>query len=296
MEITELTKGAYVIQPNIISRARYNMPTMARRLIFLAVFTVQLTRPLDMKFSMSLHNFALLFGFHKTKRYQQLKRAIDIASKQELQYERENGKLSEWMRWLTICKFENETNIVNIHINERLYDYVLNIRQSAGFSIILLDDCLNLESQYAIRWYEIILSRSGHMKDNYFFVSYTLNEIRTIFAINEKKYSQLCDFKKNIIENPIAEINRKNFGYNITPEYKHTADKITVFLHCRTVKKIGGNNSITAMVNKNILKYYTCYREAKKNLQRGNFKSENSYNAALMQKAIELLKERLGNE
>jgi plasmid replication initiation protein len=298
MEVTKDSKDYYIIQPNTISRAKYIMPTMVRRLISLVIFTVQVTRPSDMRISIPLHNLALLLGFHKTKRYEELKRAVIIAKEQILQYEEENGKMTEGMHWLTYCDHDSKSDILTIEINSRLYDYVLNIRQSLGFSLILVSDYLKLESKYALRWFEIIMSRSGHAdKNDSFFVLYTITEIRNTFSLEEKKYSRMQDFKKRVIENPITEINSKGIGYNIVPEYRYTGKSLTsVFLHCKIIRRTEGNESITALINQNIHKYYICYQEVKKSLNIQNFKNLGAYQMAVMQKAVELLKERLQHE
>jgi hypothetical protein len=296
----EVSEESYVIQPNVISRAIYIMPTMTRRLIFLAVFGVQVTTPSDMKVTMNLHNLAIMLGFHKTKRYEELKRAISIASKQVLRYEEENGNITEWIPWLSYCRLDLKTKNLTIQINERLYNYVLNIRYSAGFSIFLLSDYLQLESKYAYRWFEIIHSRSGHANKNNafsFFIKYTISEIRTIFLIEEKKYCRIQDFKKNIIEIPIAEINKKAIGYKIIPEYKHTGKQLTsVFLRCKIIARFDGTEPVAMLIKGNVEKYFICYQKAKKIINIHGFNNTGSYNKAITEKAIELLKEVLQNE
>jgi plasmid replication initiation protein len=273
------------------------MPVMIRRLISLAIFTVQLTRPSNMRVSLHIHNVALMFKFDKTKRYEELERAIDAATKQTIQFKQEDGSYTKEIYWLTYSKL-NKTRFLTMKINPDLYDFVLNIRQSAGFSIILLSDLLKLESQYALRWFEIIVSRSGHAdKNNYFFVKYTIDEIKTIFAIGGEKYSRPWNFKKNIIDNPIAEINNKSLGYNIVPEYRYTGKSLSaVFLRCKIIKRTPGDESITELMRLNVHKYYICHQEAKKSLDIKNFKNQGSYQTALTRKTIELLIERVQNE
>jgi plasmid replication initiation protein len=281
------------------------MPVMARRLISFAIFTVQLTRPSNMRVSLHIHNVASMFRFDKTKRYEEIRQAICTASNQKLQYEQEDGTITKIMPWLTYCKLDPKNNILTIKINKNLYDYVLNIRQSAGFSIILLSDLLKLESQYALRWFEIIMSRSGHAdKNNSFFVRYTITEIRDTFSL-EQKYNQIRDFKKRVIDNPIAEINKKNLGYNIVPEYRYTGKSLTsVFLHCKIIirkadkdeSKADGDESISELIKLNIYKYYICRQEAENILHIQNFESQEAYQMEVTRKAIELLIERVQNE
>jgi plasmid replication initiation protein len=89
-----------------------------------------------MVFTTELRDLALQFGFKKTKRYKQIKNAIDTATKQVLRFEKEDGQITEWMPWLIYCNLNIKTNTVIIQINPKLYEYVIEIRQDKGFSFI----------------------------------------------------------------------------------------------------------------------------------------------------------------
>jgi hypothetical protein len=288
-----VSKKPYVIQPNVISRAIYIMPVMARRLIFFAILHVQTTKPADMRFSCDLYTLAIQFGFNKTKRYNQLKAAITSASSQVLRYEQENGDITEWIPWLTYCKLDLKTKILTIQINEYLYDYVLNI--SSHFSILLFSDYLKLESRYAYRWFEIIFSRSGHAdKDGKFFVQYNTDEIKKMFVLDKKKYKETNDFREYVIDNPIAEINEKKIGFHIMPEYQYTRNKLlTVILRCAFAKREDGDEPIPYFISHYPKEYFRCYQAAKKLLPAGEFRSGDAYEMECTKKALELLMKRL---
>jgi plasmid replication initiation protein len=291
----QLTEN-YVIQPNSISRAIYIMPTMARRLILLSIFKVQIDRPADMKISMDLRELALQFGFMKTKRYKQLKNAIDTASRQVLRFEKEDGSLTEWIPWLTYCCLDEKTKQVTIHINEYLYDYVLDIRQSEGFSVLLLSDYLKIESQYAYRWFEIINSRGGHADNRgQFFIRYTLDEIRIRFVIDGKKYNNINNLKTNVFDKPIKEINEKKIGFTVNAEYVYKQNKTTVILRCSFAKREDGSYPLAYYTNRYPKEFFNCFAAAKRSIEFNKFRNEKSYEITCMQKALELLKARLPN-
>ncbi|MDR2094643.1 MAG: replication initiation protein [Treponema sp.] len=288
-------QDSYVVQPNAISRAVYIMPTMVRRLIFVAILNVQVSKPSNMKFSMDLHDLAIQFGFRKTKRYPQLKTAINIASKQVIRFEKEGGAVTEWIPWLTYCNLDLNTRTLTIQINEYLHDYVLNIRYSAGFSILLLSDYLKLESQYAYRWFEIIFSRAGHVNnEGHFFVRYTIEEIKTLFVIGEKKYPRAGDFRNKVIDSPLQEINNKKIGFHIFPDYFYKHKKLAgVTLRCRFSKRENGTETIAYLMSRYPKDYFQCHAEAKKLLCRKQFKSQNIRDMAYMHKALELLRAKV---
>ena len=294
----EITENSYVIQPVVISRAIYNMPTMVRRLIFIAVYSVQVSRPAEMVFTTGLHDLALLFGFNKTKRYKEIKNAIDLASKQVLRFEKEDGGITEWMPWLTYCRLDLKTNTVAAHINPNLYEYVLAIRTNEGFSILFLCDLLKIESRYACKWFEIINSRSGHAnEEGHFFVHpYTMDEIKTLFVLDKKKY-KTKDFRENVIDKPIKEINDKKLGFHIFAEYTHKNKKlVAVKLLCRFDKRGNGQMPFAYYISRHPKEYLACFNDAKKSLEVRKYKDQKSYDFALTRKALELLKGRPPNE
>jgi plasmid replication initiation protein len=235
-------------------------------------------------------------GFCKTKRYGQLKNAINIAGKQVLRFENENGHITEWMPWLTYCKLDTESNLVTIQINERLYDYVLDIRNTIGFSLIFLSDYVRLKSRYAYRWFEIILSRTGHAgKEGRFYVEYSLAEIRKIFIVN-KQYPLNADFIINIVKKPVQEIIDKKLGFHIFVDclYGGGKRKITgVRLHCSFAKREDGTEPISYYLSLHSKAYFQCLMQVKKFSDCSDCSSDD--NTPYMLEAVKLLKERMGN-
>ena len=294
----EINEDSYVIQPNVISRAIYIMPTMVRRLIHFAILNVQITRPDDMYITIPLHDLALQFGFTKTKRYNQIKAAIDIATKQVLRFEKDDGVITEWIPWLTYCNLNLKTNILSLQVNPHLHGFVLSYRQNEGFTILLTADLLKLEGRYAYRWFEIIVSRSGHADhEGHFFVRCTFDDVKQRFVIDKNKYKSLKDFKQNIINKPIEEINGKYLGYKIYIKYVCKGKKVTdLILQCVYAERKNGKKPIAYYISRYRKEYRDCYNEAKKSLEVRQYRNRKSYDLACTHKAIELLKERLPNE
>jgi hypothetical protein len=162
---------------------------------------------------------------------------------------------------------------------------------------LLLSDYLKLESRYAYRWFEIIFSRAGHVNnEGHFFVKYTISEIKILFVVNEKKYSKTNDFRNKIIDNPIKEINEKKIGFHIFPEYSYKHNRLdAVTLRCKFSKRENGTETIAYLMSHYPKEYFQCYTEAKKIVCTKRFKTQNARELACMQKALELLKIKIGD-
>ena len=100
-----------------------------------------------------------------------------------------------------------------------------------------------IQGRYAIRFYELALSyagfegRDGNSRGEWYF-EHTLDEIRALFQIDPKKYKQTKEFKRNIIDNPIEEINAAGIGLRIEPKYNRKGKWLVgVRFNCRWVKR-----------------------------------------------------------
>ena len=281
----------YVVQPNAISRAAYMMPTMARRLIFLSILNVQIERPKGMKIEIPLQEISRQLGYVATKRYGELKNAINIASKQVLRFENDDGSFTEWMPWLTYCSLDLNTKVVTFHINEYLYDYVLNIRQASGFSILMQQEYLKLESRYSYRWFEIIMSRAGHMgKSREFYVKYKISDLKTLFALDGNKYGKTNNFKVNVIEKPIEELNEKGLGFCLSLEYAYKGNRLEeVTLRC-ALDDQGDIGSAAYWMLTRPKEFARCLAQAKRSLGMQGQNTSKAYELECIHKAIELLK------
>jgi plasmid replication initiation protein len=287
----ELHYSRYVKQPNAISRAAYSMPTMVRRLIFVAILNVQYYDT-EMKTSFPLHDLAKQLGFRKTKRYSQLKNAVGIACKQVLRFTKENGEQTKWIPWLSLCELDEKTGTLTVHINEYLREYVADIRDTIGFSILYLADYIKLESRYAYRWFEIISSRSGHAgPDGHFYVRYSVPDIKKLFAIDGGRYGRMTDFRVNVIEKPLREIIDKMLGFHVFIEYVREGKELKgVILHCHFKKREDGNNSPSYYYSLYPSLYFKCLMEVKERLKAAG---EDLDETRCMNEAVVLVRSRL---
>jgi hypothetical protein len=124
-------------------------PDAGGRLILLALSTVPVTNPSDMRVSIGLDKLSSMFGF---KRYEELEKVINAAFKQILQFKQDDGNETVRMPWLSDYELDLKRNILTMHINQFLYNFVCHLRQSSGFASQLPFEYVNsqLESQSAL--------------------------------------------------------------------------------------------------------------------------------------------------
>ena len=248
----------YILQPNAISRAIYDMSTNARRLIGMAMALIppNAEKPADYRVKFSVSEFEKALGLPKGKK----SREIIIAAVREcldshIEIFLPNGDWKGWSWFVESClEFELNyidrieldhipivkgedcnyncwSNIVmefNYHLGETLKQF------KRAYSEIRLENLGRLQSKYAIRYYEIAQSFAGFAgKDgnppNTWYFDYSIMEIRTIFSLAKSKYRVVNEFRRNVVDKPIAELNSSDIGLHITVEYVRRGRKLVGF-------------------------------------------------------------------
>ena len=243
MKANQLQKTPeFVIQPNIISQSMYSVSTSARRLIAMAMSLIRENNN-EYKVEFSLSDFSKSLGL---KDGEKQRRLIEAAAKECAQalITLENDEYLAFGPWfskvvLTRSK-AGEWDKITMVFSEELWEIILGFKKA--FAKINLIDLGKLQSRYAIRFYELALSYAGfegqgsNRRGEWYF-EHTLDEIRVLFQIDPKKYKQTKEFKRNIIDNSIEEINAAGFGLRIEPEYIRKGKWLVgVRLNCRWVE------------------------------------------------------------
>ena len=255
----------YILQPNAISRAIYDMSTNARRLIGMAMALIppNAEKPADYRVKFSVSEFEKALGLPKGKKSRELIiAAVRECLDSHIEIFLPNGDWKGWSWFVESClEFELNyidrieldhipivkgedcnyncwSNIVmefNYHLGETLKQF------KRAYSEITLENLGRLQSKYAIRYYEIAQSFAGFAgKDgnpqNTWYFDYSIMELRTIFSLTKSKYRVTAEFRRNVVDKPIEELNTAEIGLHITVEYVRRGRKLTGFRFvCRRV-------------------------------------------------------------
>jgi hypothetical protein len=245
--------GEYVLQPNKISRAIYNLSVPARRIMALAMSALpglvdRKANPLDFRVDFSIKEFYDCLGIKDTSGQRAdliaavrecMNSSIEIKEPSENNPDVEIWHAYTWFiesyfeiekpngRYITHSK-EDQAKIKKIHASDRI---VMTFNPLLGealrefkdaYAQINLSDLGKLSSAYAMRYFEIALSwRNTAKKRNRttWSFKYTVEEIRTMLMIGESEYRRANNFRKFVIDYPIQTINEAGVGLRIEPEY-----------------------------------------------------------------------------
>ncbi len=242
----DLELGEYVPQAHAISRASYSLPTNTKRLIYAAMSTI---KPGDKGFkpvSFTRRDLANAMGLEwGGNTGDRIEQAVDNSLSHIVTVRQRNGSWKKF-QWFSQAEYDIESDTFTIRIHSELKPYMLALQK--GFSKLSLPDLGRLQGQYALRWFELVMSRRGQAdKFGRWYYEITLEELRKLFAIEPHKYARTSNFRAKIIDIPINEINHADLGVRIDLEYiRKRRSLIGVKANCRTVKRTDPKDTSTA--------------------------------------------------
>ena len=148
----------------------------------------------------------------------------------------------EKFTWFSKAKFDKKSGQITMIFSDELATHLLDIKKM--YAKINLTDLGKLSSRYALRIFEIAISyaslagKNGNAPNCWYFER-EIPELRKLFAVDQEKYKLTKDFRKNVIDLPIKEINAANIGIVIETEYKRMGKFLhSVCFHCKKISRI----------------------------------------------------------
>lgn len=248
---TALEPREFVIQPNAISQSIYSCGTYARRMMAMAMSLLPLEptgKNEDYTVSFSVDAFLKSLGMERgTKTQKLLIAALDESAGALLKMFEDSGDyvVYTWFketRLRHISKGHTHSwDTITMEFNPELAKVIGDFRRQ--YAKINLLDFGKLQSRYAIRLYELALSfsgfagKDGNPRGEWFFQK-SIEDIRLLFDVGQKKYKVVNEFRRNVIDAPIEEINAADIGIRIEPEYLRRGKYLTgIRFNCRWAKR-----------------------------------------------------------
>lgn len=197
----------YTVAANDIIRGKQSMTLQTARLIRLLITQI-VKEDKDLKtYSCKIADLAKFLNVDSSNLYRDIKGICECAMKSVV-YIGDGNPKHPWkmFHWLSTAQYDGEGTLT-LRLSDEIKPYVLELDK--WFTQYQLKNILEFNSYYAIRLYEILQCEEGiyrHEKEDH---EFEVDELRQFFDC-EKKYSAFKDFRKNVIEVAIREINEKS--------------------------------------------------------------------------------------
>ena len=226
-----------VVKDNRLIQASYTLGLVEQRLILLAIVgSRNLAEPITSETILTVRaeDYAKHFGVERQAGYMALADAVETLFNRRATvdvYDKQKNRMRPMtVRWVTAMQYEENSGCVSLRFGHEVIPLITKLEEQ--FTSYELQQIAGLKSAYAIRLYELLMQWKASKKTPLF----DLQEFRRQLGLANDEYSRIFDFKKNVLELSITQINTHT---DITVDYEqHKAGRvITGFSFTFTQKK-----------------------------------------------------------
>ena len=226
-----------VVKHNALTNASYSLSLIEQRLILLAIVDarksghgINTNDPLII----AANDYAKQFSTHRNTAYQALQEACDHIFDRRFSYllTNEKGKTERVVtRWVSEVRYVDDEAIVKLIFSPSVVPLITELEKH--FTQYELEQVAGLNSAYAVRLYEILMSWRGSRKTELI----ELQELRNRLGVEGNEYLRMSDFKRRVLDLAKKQINEHT---DITVNYKQHKNgrKITGFEFSFMFKKM----------------------------------------------------------
>lgn len=234
-------KEHYTVMANDIIKGKQDMTVQEARIIRLLVTQVVKQDAYFKPYTCRIQDLARFLGIPSANLYRDIRDICGKLMQSVVRIGTGNPK-EPWkiIQWLQLAEYDGKGNIT-LELSNKINPYVIALDK--WFTQYRLGNILAMSSFYSIRLYELIKCQDGITRADKDFHEFTIEYLRQFFCC-EKKYKKIIDFKKNVIELAVKEINEKSdIRIDYPVDYIKTGRAITsvrFFVHCNLKHQLSG--------------------------------------------------------
>ena len=203
-----MTKG-YELADNIVVKRNdflqmaYSLSIQEQRIILCCVSQIDSREKASQKdeFVVSVQQIHDIFGDDTKKNmYKGLRDATDRLGNRWIVQRSDDSKRVTKLRWVWKIQYNDDMGDITLNFSRDVLDYLSDI--SKTFTKYKLSDVSKFRCMYSIRIYELLQQWLGVGE-----VEYALDDLRERLDLG-KKYGRWADFKRNVIDISVDEINK----------------------------------------------------------------------------------------
>lgn len=193
-----LNPGNLVVKSNPLINGKYNLDLLEQK-VLLSIISLIEEGDSDLKtYKIKARDLAKMIGIAPNNMYVAFKKIANTLITKPIEIEDEGSWLL--LSFVASCEYKKKDGSIEIELSKKLKPYLIDLKKN--FTRYYLEYILKMNKKYSIRLYEI--TKSFQFKRAF---NINLNELKEI--IHCQSYSKWYDFKRNILEPSIKEINEK---------------------------------------------------------------------------------------
>lgn len=213
-----------VVKDNILINACYSLNLVEQRLILLAIAKSKQEQlnisPIN-TLLIDVDEYSATFEIDKNSAYKVLKEGCKQLFRREFSYKNEKGG-TVLSRWVSTIEYHDSNASISLIFAPKVIPFISELEKR--FTSYFLKDVSTLNSAYAIRLYELVISWKSTHKTPIFEIA----EFRNKLGVNPSEYNKMSNFKARVLNVAISQIN-ENSNIKIECEQHKKGRKIVGF-------------------------------------------------------------------
>ncbi len=229
-----------VVKRNDFLQMGYSLSIQEQRIILCCVSQIDSREKATHKdeFVVSVQQIHDIFGDETQKNmYKGLREATDRLGNRWIVKRSDDSKRVTKLRWVWKIQYNDEMGDITLNFSRDVLDYLSDI--SKTFTKYKLSDVSKFRCMYSIRIYELLQQWAGVGE-----VEYSVEELRERLDL-QKKYLRWADFKRNVIDISVDEIN-KHSNLSVSYGMRKSRRKITGVQFTFTTKRKKNKKEISS--------------------------------------------------
>lgn len=192
-----------VVKHNALTNASYSLSLTEQRLILLAIVDAREPKQGDSAndpMVIEASSYSQQFGTTRQASYLALKEATETLFNRYFKYT-ENGKNIK-SRWVSQIAYVDNAAQVELIFAPAVVPLITELEKH--FTQYELEQVAGLNSAYAVRLYEVLMSWRGTQKTG----EIKLSELRNRLGVEDHEYQKMSDFKRRVLDLSTTQINK----------------------------------------------------------------------------------------
>lgn len=203
----------YVVKDNDLINACFNLSLNEYRLLLLAMMYAREAEPLtfETQIEIGAMSFAKQYGLEANTAYEAMQDASKTLMRRTYSYkDRYKGhEATSDVAWVTQATYVPTAGMLVLYLTPQTIKLIS--RLESHFTKYHIDQVSKFKSKYSIRLYELVIKWKNQKKTEKFEVA----KFREMLGVTNE-YKQMSDFKINVLEKAVDEINKHS---DITLKY-----------------------------------------------------------------------------
>ena len=209
-----------VVWANAVVEARYSLSVPEQRLILWLAAQIEREDDALQERTVGILEMQELSGGHNGRIYEQFEEVCTRLQGRVLEIRLDDKRKRRKINWLHRSDYNDGEGTVTLRFHDDLKPALLQLKER--FSVIPLKTVFRLRGGYAVRWYEMLVSKK-HVKT----FSMSVQDLRLWLGIQVDELAAVKDLRKRALDIPRNELSAK-------------ADLTFVYVPTKTGKRITG--------------------------------------------------------